>query len=95
MTLPENNSSNIAVFGNFDRNIKVMSINSDEVIAELNVINLYFYLSICKAHMGGLTCLKFSPVDQNYLVSGGRKDNLVYLWVISSNKIFSHKISRI
>jgi len=31
--------------------------------------------------MGGVTCLKISPADPNYLVSGARKDNLVYLWV--------------
>jgi len=37
MALPENNSNKIAVIGNFDKNIKIISLNSDEITAELNV----------------------------------------------------------
>jgi len=76
MAAPSNNPNSIVALGNFDRSIKIMATSSDDIAANLD------------AHVGGLTCLKFSPVDNNYLVSGGRRDNLVYLWDLRNPSSF-------
>lgn len=37
MAIPENNASRIVAVGNFDRIIKIVAPESDQVVAELNV----------------------------------------------------------
>ncbi|EAR94155.3 WD domain, G-beta repeat protein (macronuclear) [Tetrahymena thermophila SB210] len=86
--IPKQNSADyskyqdIVAFGKFDKKIEILDYKQKKIINQFGL------------HLGGITCLKFDPLDSNYLYSGARKDDLIYQWDLRKQDTFVHYYQR-
>lgn len=68
----EGERANLVAAADFDKKVQIIDFNNKKMVAMI------------EGHLGSVNCLRSVPGHSDLLVTGARRDGLLYLWVVTS-----------